>query len=99
VWRDWRDKIPDVTRIVQVNVDALYERHERLLRVEHQVEDLLSEGTPAERELAARLQIILHEILDQIEDVLDSDQSRAVMEDVQQHGSVPWKDVKAELGL
>lgn len=83
--------------MVQIDVEGLYQQHEQLLRIEEHLEDLGREAPAAERELAKSLQAVARQILDQIEDVLDSDRSRAVMEDVQRHGAVPWEEVEAEL--
>ena len=86
-----------MTRMVQVDVDGLYQRHEQLLQIEVQLADLLREGGSPERELGEVLHELAERILEQLEDILDSDQSQAVMEDVTLHGAVPWEEVEADL--
>ena len=83
--------------MVQIDVEALYERHQQLLRVEERLDDLLNEAGPVEGKIAEDLRTMARQILDQIEDVLDSDQSRAAMDDARLHGAIPWGEVEAEL--
>ncbi len=83
--------------MVQIDVDALYQQHEQLLRVEERLEDLLREAGPAERKAAEGLRTVARQILDQIEDILDSDQSQGAMDDARLHGAIPWEEVEAEL--
>ncbi len=83
--------------MVEIDVDALYQQHEQLLRVEERLEDLLREAGPAERKAAEGLRTVARQILDQIEDILDSDQSQGAMDDARLHGAIPWEEVEAEL--
>lgn len=83
--------------IVQIDIGPLYERHQELLEIEELLEDLVREATPAERRVADSLRALAERLRDQIEDVLDTEASRAGMEDVRLHGAVPWEEVEAEL--
>jgi predicted transcriptional regulator len=83
---------------VQIDIEALYEQHERLLSIEEQVADILREASLTERGVAEQIQSLAEQMLEQIEDVLDSEASRAAMEDVRLQGAVPWDEVEAELG-
>ena len=82
---------------VQIDVDLLYRQHDELLRVQEQLEDLLQEATDGDRRIAETLSRMADELVDHIENVLDSDRSRVVMEDVRAHGAIPWTEVEAEL--
>jgi hypothetical protein len=85
-------------RMAQIDIKKLYDHHEQLLGIEARLEDLLSECGPAKQEVAPSLQALTRRLLDQLEDVPDSDESRAAVEDVKAHGAVPWSEVEAELG-
>jgi len=87
-----------MTMMVQIDIEALYRQHEKLLNVEDRLEDLLREADPAECEVGEALQKVARQLLDQLEDVLDCEESRAAMEDARLHGAVPWEEVEAELG-
>lgn len=84
--------------MVQIDIEPLYEHHVQLLRIVERLEDLSQEAGPAEREVAETLRTLAQRMLDQIEDVLDSEESRAAMEDVRLHGAIPWEEVEAQLG-
>lgn len=84
--------------MVQIDVEALYQQHERLMNVEERRDDLLREAGPAERELLEEFRALSRDVLEGIEDVLDSEGSRIAMEDVRLHGATPWDEVEAELG-
>jgi hypothetical protein len=84
--------------MIQIDIEALSKQHEQLVTIEDQLEDLLREAGPAERQVAVALQRLAREMLDQMEDVLDSEASRAAMDDVRLRGAVAWEDVEAELG-
>lgn len=84
--------------MVQIDAEVLYQQHQLILGIEERLEDLLREAGPAERQVAEALRTLTQRMLDQIEDVLDSQASRAAMEDVRVHGAMPWEEVEAELG-
>jgi len=86
-----------MARLAQIDIEKLYEQHEQLLSIQAGLTDLLVEANPDEHRIAESLRELAQRMLDQLEDVLDSEASRAAMEDVQLHGAVPWEEVEAEL--
>ncbi len=85
-------------RLVPIDVEPLFRQHDELLQIERRLDALVEEATPAEKPLVQDLQALARQLIDQLENVLDSEASRDAMEDVRLHGAVPWELVETELG-
>ena len=51
------------------------------------------------RDIAAVVPIEDLELIERLEDEIDIREARKALEDVRKHGTIPWEDVKKELGL
>lgn len=80
---------------VPLDIEPLYQLHEQLLELDERLNDLGLEATPVERQIAESLRSIGQRMIDLVEDVLDSQESRLAMEDVRRHGAVPWEQIEA----
>ena len=87
-----------MTHLVTIDAEPLFLEHDLLLEIEGHLDDIVRESASAEKPLAQQLQALARRLIDQLENVLDSEASREAAEDVRLHGAVPWGVVEADLG-